>query len=134
MGFKAPRKLFVLKFEDEKYEGLVVKAKSLPVGQFLEMGELASGFAKSDKKSFDPKIVVEMFSIFSKSLHEWNLEDDNGDPIPTTVDGLQTLELDFVMLLVEAWMDAIASVSVPLDKKSNNGGTPSTESLPMEPL
>ncbi len=136
-GYKYPGKLFVLKFAEGEHEGLIVKVKSLPIGQFLEMAGMAKRISGSEdqKRDFDPSSMKEMFELFAKCLHSWNLEDEDDQPIPATKDGLYALDLDFVLTLILAWMDGVAGVSGPLGRKSTDGEKPDpAASLPMAPL
>lgn len=132
MGFKAVV-VYALDFEDTPYDGLVVKAKSLPVGRLREIIK----YAKL-KDQRDPELVAEMLDDmlvkFSEALVSWNAEDENDQPIPATLKGLQALDTNMVLAIVLAWIEAVAGVSGPLGKPSSNGDTFQEGSIPMEPL
>lgn len=126
MGFTPVRRVYTLQFE--QYDGLEVRAAATSAGGFLELTE------RSDAASADISKVKPLLELFVECLRSWNLEDDEGQPVPQTVDGLLTLELDFVMEIIGAWTEAVAGVSSDL-KEPSNSGTPSlVESLPMVTL
>ncbi len=132
MGYKAPVKVFVLRFEADEYEGLEIKAKSLPFGEFLRLGELAKQFKGAESGD---QALNEALETLCKSIKSWNLEDEDGKPLPVSVASLMELDFDFVMSVFTAWMDGISGVTGPLDKKSP-GGQPlgDVASLPRETL
>jgi hypothetical protein len=129
VGYRKPVKAYHLKFED--MPGFEVTARSLPLGEFLHVTELA-GLGKDDPGA--AKAGGELFRVFAASLMEWNLEDDFGDPVPATADGIMAQELDFMMRIVLAWVSAMSDVDTPLPGGSSGGGTSALEqSIPMAP-
>lgn len=130
MGYRRSPKAYRLKFEDPELAGLEVTARSLPLGEFLKVSEMAT--ASSTAESM--KSADQLFRAFSSSLIEWNLENDFGDPVPATYEGVLSQELDFMMTVVMAWVSAMSDVDSPLPQGSPNG-VPSAlaPSLPMEP-
>jgi hypothetical protein len=132
MGYRRPVKAFRLKFADEDMAGLEVTARSLPIGEFLNLTELAT--LEKDDAAGAMKATADLFRVLAGALMSWNLEDDFGDPVPADYDGIVRQELDFVMKIVNAWMSAMAEVDIPLPPGSA-GGVPSglEQSLPMVP-
>lgn len=130
-GYRRPAKVYRLVFKDDDMEGLEVRAKSVPLGGFLDLLGLAN---IRSVRGIDPskvKDVDKLFAAFAKALVSWNVEDDDGNPVPANLGGLMSLDMDFVFAVVLAWMDAIAGVPGPLGRPSN-GGEPFPEaSLPM---
>jgi hypothetical protein len=131
VGFKA-RRVFVLEFAD--MDGLEVKARSTTIDNFMDISnltELSPGalFTDEDRDKLD-----KLREAFAECLVDWNLEEDDGSPIPATLEGLRSLDYDLVVSITRAWMDAVASVSPGKDSRSN-GGSPSVEaSIPMAAL
>ena len=126
MGFTPKRKIYTLQFD--QYDGLEVKVSGTSAGGYLELTELMDA-AVADLGKAKP-----LLSLFADCLRSWNLEEEDSTPIPQTLDGILSLELDFVLEIIGAWVDAIAGVSDDL-KEPSNSGTPSlVESLPMVPL
>ncbi len=129
-GHRPEPKLYRLAYEDR--EGLQVTCKSLSIGSFLKIAKLAGGIDATNPESL--KAVGELFDMFSKALVSWNVVDDDGAPVPTTVAGIETQDLDFILETVMAWVSAIADVAPPLPAASNSGATAQVPSLPMAPL
>ena len=133
MGYVRQKKVFKLKFVDEEMAGLEVKAKSLPLGDFLEVIRLLADdinvLAKEDQERID-----RLFQIFLDAVVSWNLEEEDGDEIPLVLESLYEQDTGFVLVIIRAWVEAIKDVSPPLPESSKNGGQSQEESLPMETL
>jgi hypothetical protein len=132
-GYRRQPKVYVLQFEDEELAGLEVKAKGASTGQLMHLMNLSAlgtrGFKVEDVKEVDG-----LFELFASKVTEWNLEDEDGIPVPTTVEGLKGQDLDFVLDLVFAWLDAVIGVPAPLGQSSGDGQQSPEESIPMETL
>lgn len=130
-GYRRPAKVYRLKFADEDMAGLEVMARSLPLGEFLKVSELAG--AVDDAQGMASS-AGQLFRVFAGSLMEWNLENDFGDPVPADLDGVLSQDLDFIMKIVMAWVSAMSDVDTPLPNGSSNGATSALEhSIPMAP-
>lgn len=127
MGFKRGQKVYKLRFEDPEFEGLVVRTRSVSLGEFLTMEELISGDLVKDN-------VDKLFKAFVDVVVSWNLEDDDDQPVPITVGGLYAQDLEFVKAIIDAWKDAMVGVADPLSQTSTGGEPSLVESIPMEPL
>lgn len=123
MGYKPKRKLLRLRFEDEEFQGLEVRAWSLSLGRFLQLVELLESENEED--------LAELFEGFASVLVSWNVETDSGEPVEATLDGLRSLDIDFVLAIIMSWVEAISSVSRPLPKSLNAGTSFPEESIPM---
>ena len=133
MGYRKQKKVYHLIFEDDEFEGLEVRTHAPPFGFLEEVTQLAAFAGKTVFTADDMEQVQAFFGAFSKHLISWNLEDDDGTPVPATLEGLRAQELPFVMAIIQAWV-GIGKVSGPLVQPSS-GGRPSLEgSLPMEAL
>lgn len=147
MGYQ--RSTLILKFEDEEYAELEVKMRRLPLGDLLAVSELADmGKDLKDHKA----ALDDLLSTVAGSLLSWNLEDEKGEPVllekgherhkakpgccersagPEVLvetvwhasTGLYSLDLDFTLDIVNAWVESAAGVSRPLPKNSNSGST-----------
>ena len=100
-GYRRQPKTYVLKFEE--YPGLEVAARSVSVEELLNVLKLA------DKMTSAPgeKDVKELFEWFADRLIGWNLEDEDGKPVPGTVAGLLAQDFEFAMAVVMAWVKAV---------------------------
>ncbi len=130
-GYRHQGKIYKLKFED--YDGLEVVARSMPIGQFLDIARLADLDVKSVKPA-DIKKLSGLFEAFAKCLISWNLEDEEGDPVPATLEAVLAQETDFTLDIVMTWITTLTSVSSPLEKSSSNGDQSLEQSLKMESL
>jgi len=75
--------------------------------------------------AFDENSVDDRFAKFADLLHSWNVEDEQGRPVPATIDGIRSIEISFAYKIMQAWTDALTGVPGPLDR-------PSTDGLPWE--
>lgn len=136
MGFKAPRKTYKLVFADPDLEGLIVRTGSASTRQALDAQDMAGSIQEADATDSDAakakiQALLEMFVSF---IVEWNLEDDNDQPMPVTVESLMAQDLSFTMTLIYAWVAAVTDVPAPLEPSSTPGPPVAEASLPMETL
>lgn len=133
-GYKPIKKIYFINIEE--LPGLSMRCGSIALGTLVKVQNLAG---KSPEELL-PAEQTMVFRMFTNKLISWNVvhpeideADDNGscvecglaegEPLPATLEGLGCLEPAFVMDLIKAWINAIASVTAPKDKSSNNGGT-----------
>lgn len=130
-GYKRQRTTYKLKFADPAMEGLEVVARSASVQTLLKITSLADAASENP----ETQVVHEVLALFGDALVSWNLEDDDGNPVPADAMGLASQDMDFVMAVIMAWVQAVSQVAPPLPAASSNGHKPGLEaSLPMEPL
>jgi hypothetical protein len=133
VGFTVPRKIFKLVFAEEDLVGMEVRARSIPLGDFLRVTELAE-YAENASGVEALTKISELFSSFVFALESWNLQTEDGDPIPASVDGLYRLDFDLAMSIIMAWLGAMSAVPDPLAGRSSDGGRSLEASIPMAPL
>jgi hypothetical protein len=131
-GFRRQRKRYRLRFEGTSLDGLVVVMESVQIATMLQIAEMASLADELTPEGLQSLGV--MFELLAEALIEWNLEEEDGTPVPATIDGVKSLDLGDAMLLIKEWMGAIGGVDRPLDQGSTGGGPSAVASLPMEPL
>ncbi len=136
------RKGLKLVFDADEFEGLVVYARRLNIGQLLDLTTLGNLKDLADDSPEVREKLQEVFDLLASLIKSWNLEeladedDEDGPriPVPVTGESLAQQDLGFVMALVNAIQDASAGVSAPLGQ-SSSGGQPSLEALlPQETL
>src|SRR5690349_8399148 len=93
MGFRKQSTVYRLVFEDPSLEGLEVLARSLPLKDFLAINKMSAQAAENAAKGAEQSEL--MLKKFSEALISWNLEDDNGKPVPPTYAGLISQEMSF---------------------------------------
>ncbi len=131
MGFKAKRKLYLLKFTDEDYDGLEVVMSSVSMGTLMLLQEMSGREKEVAEDMSQFRKVVE---VFVGAMLSWNLEDDFDLPVPVTVDGVLAQDPDFIMRIITEWTKAISGVADPLDARSTSGSPSPAASIPMEPV
>lgn len=138
MGYRPKTREYRLSFEGDEYDGLEVHCKSLTVDAFERMTELAQRAAKAVKDGVSSTDATEsskeLMTQFSDALVKWNVETEDGIPVPATRAGVGIQQLDFILMLINVWMEAIAGVSGPLKKSSSSTETSLEQSLTMVPL
>lgn len=128
------RPLLLLRFEGDEYDGLVVRCRRPSIDDVLAMEALRG----LDLTGGDPDVTDEAIerglAAISRLIANWNIYDEQGQPVPISAGGLRSLDLVFVMTLLGKVMTTSIGVSRPLSPASS-GGDPSLEaSIPMETL
>jgi hypothetical protein len=129
-GYQPKPKIYNIKYDD--HPGLLVRARSVDAGTFMRIAALAD-------LEGDPSLdeLKDLYSEFAKVLLSWNLlyfegHPLEGQPVPTTLEGLLSQEWDFLQEIILGWMSAVSGVSAPLDRPSTSGSLSLVESLPMD--
>lgn len=133
MGYVRERKVYRLRFVDDDMAGLVVEAHSTNLGAFLDVAE----WVDIDPTSTSPedlRKLASLFETFADALVSWNLEEPAGVPVPATLEGLRSQDVDFCLAIIRAWFEAVGGVPGPLGARSSAGELSLEASIPMEPL
>ena len=133
-GYVRKRRVYRLQFEDEELDGLVVKVRSASVGRLLEFMRFLAGLSGDDLTADDVEKFAGLFESFADVLQEWNVEDEDGRPVPATLEGVRSQDGDFVMDIMRVWFQAVTQPPAPLPATSSAGGPSAAPPLPMEPL
>jgi hypothetical protein len=121
-GYKRARRTYIMEFTDPEYEGLEITVRSIPIRNLQHLMSL-------DPESTDLKVrsesIDQMTRAFAEALVSWNMTDENGEPLPTTLEYIESEDVDFIMSCIAQWMNAISRVddSSPLDESSEPGQT-----------
>lgn len=127
-GYKRNPKIYKLVFgDDTDYAGLEVQVKTITMGQLLAM---RSGKTGDDDKD-NIRVSVE---LLAERIVSWNLEDETGQPVPTTLDAMLEEDDDFIFAIINRWTDAVSGVKAPLQQSSPSGEPSPVELVPMEAL
>lgn len=124
MGFRPKRKIYRLDFTGTDYEGLQVEMRGPTVGEELEIDALR-------EKGGSGRQIFQMMTGLLKS---WNVEDDEGNPVPPTFEGVCTQDSAFIMAILNATQEAASGVPDPLPETSPSGETSPAPPIPMAPL
>lgn len=135
MGYRARRHVYVLDFTgDPFYEGLEVRLRPPTVGESLQHLDTSwiGDASLSDAERLGRQRTL--FEVLAGRLDGWNLEDDNGDPVPVTLDGLMSIDTDLGYRIARSWLFETSSVPAPLVSDSPAGRPPVDETeIPMGP-
>lgn len=127
MGYVPKHKIYKLHFEDAEMDGLVVRVHGLSTGQYIDlmgMKEEAEGGGESSG----------LFQFLADRLIEWNIETEDGTPVPANLDGIREQDMPFTMAIINAWTTAMADVPAPLEQPSTSGESSLEVSIPMDVL
>ena len=113
-GFRLPEKTARVTFEGTDYDGAEIQLRlSVSFAQFIALRESAMGE--------DQEFMARLFG--ETVLMEWNLEDEDGQPLPADGDGMMAIPLDLTNLVVQHWVEAVAAVPTPLEQPSGDLST-----------
>jgi hypothetical protein len=121
VGYRPKRKIFALDFAGTDYEGLQVSVRGMTVGEELDLAEV----------QITGSVIVEELT---KRLISWNVEDDTGQPVPTTMEGIRTQDGAMILAILDAVRQANSGVPDPLPQTSPSGETSPAPPIPMAPL
>jgi hypothetical protein len=127
MGFRPEETIYTLEFDGSNMDGLQVKMSALSVGEYGKMIRLMNVTRLEEAGDANDEIV----RMFAASLRNWNVEDKAGEPVPTTLSGVETQEQPFILRIFTAWQKSMSSVSDDLEKDSASGATTLEASLGM---
>ena len=128
MGYRKIPTIYTL--DDIKgEEGLIVRMKAIKVGALRKVMKATSNRGDSSDESME-----EVIALMAKSLVSWNLEDEKGKPVPANAKGIDDQELELLLAIMEAWMDAMIGVDEDLGKGSTSGASSPAPPLTMEAL
>lgn len=117
MGFNANPTIYRLEFEDPDLEGLVVRVRRGSV---------------QIRHDFDQATTwLGQLECLQRALVEWNLVDDDGEPLPVTVDSMLATEDKVVDAILNGWVQA-SRPPAPLEQPSTPGVTGSVPPQPAE--
>lgn len=127
MGSRRNPKQYKLKFTDGDYEGLEVVMRSVTIREMRQLRGTSSDESEGD-------IFEELLGVVASHLVSWTREDENGQPLPPTMDSLEDEEPALIHIIIGKWTEAASGVSAPLEQPSNSGEPSVVESIPMEAL
>lgn len=127
-GFKRKRKTYKLDFEGTEYDGLEVRVSGLTTGEYLELVSLSGPTEEGDRE------VEGMIRMFQRHLISWNLENEDGTPVPTTYEAVADNDFTMNSTIVNAWTLALVSVPEETAKKLTTSDDSLVESIPTEML
>jgi hypothetical protein len=100
MGYRPQRISRKLDFSGTEYDGLEITVRSVPMSVMLDM--LATVGAQ------EPTAYRHVTTTLAYALESWNVEDEEGQPVPAGLDGLLSQDPAFITAVIKAWMTAMA--------------------------
>lgn len=128
-GYRRPAKVYSIAWDEGDLAGLHVRVGGLSVGKMLELTKAAAEVPEDFSGSVTS--VEPLIEAFAEKLSEWNLEDEDGNPVPATLEGVRQQDLGLVIPVIMRWMSAVADIPAPLPGTSNSGGTSPEGSLQL---
>jgi hypothetical protein len=129
MGYKPKLKTYLIQFQEgHEHHGAEARLSGMTYGEWEQATGLDGG--DGDKDGADG------VRRFVDHLTSWNLEDEDGKPLPTTMDAVKTVDKDLISALNTAWINELIGVhdASPLPETSTSGEPSLVESVPMEAL
>ena len=102
-GFRPKRTPFKLDFSGTECEGLEVTVRPVPMSVMLDVVTAAG--------SGDLAAARHLHATFAYALESWNVEDDDGTPVPADLDGLMSQDGRFVAAVIQAWAAAMGGAA-----------------------
>lgn len=131
MGYRKVPTIYELVFEDGDLQGLVVRMKSIKLGRVRRLVQVTEG---ADDDQVLDNGLEEMLGLFADGLVSWNLEEEDGTPVPATLEGIEDQEAGLVLTILRRWLNAMTGVSHDLGKDSTSGSPFPVEFPTMERL
>lgn len=115
---------------DKRYDGLVVRARSVPNDVMTRASELTEGGL--DVSHANAAAVAEVLELVAASLVDWNLTERDGTEVPCTLEGLNSRPHVLQFAVINAWTRGQLEISPDFGdgSASGDGAVP----IPMEPL
>ncbi len=82
----------------------------------------------------DADDIATLAGLLAEHITRWNLDGEDGQTLPVSVDSLLSLESAVLQSIGKQWYIAAAGITTPLDERSTSGEQSPEESLPMETL
>jgi len=125
MGFREPSTIKLVFDENDELHGLEVQMRGMSIADFMQ----SSGLDGSDGDD-----AAATMKRFYTHLASWNLEDENGQPVPVT--DAPNRDSRMIRRLNNAWIEAVQGVhkADPLPESSTSGENSLAPAIPMAPL
>lgn len=127
MGSRRNPTLYKLVFDETTdWPDFEITLRSLSIKQRRELSTQAT------EGETDMDAVARMCRLIARQMVSWNREDEDGSPLPMTVESLEDEEPGLIVEISLKWQEAIAGVPAPLESDSDSGGISPVESILAE--
>jgi hypothetical protein len=107
MGYRRNPKTLKLTFDGGEMAGLEVSVRRASTATMRHIVTVAEG-AQSGTLEERARRVLDLCDAFGALIYEWNLEDEQGNPLPATAEVLAQEDASFTIALAYGWIDAMA--------------------------
>ena len=125
--FRRERTLYQLHFEEPELDGFECVMSGVSLDAFIGVSALAAKLETPEGRTQEN--IEAQFTTLAGSMVSWNLDNDDGQPVPCDYEGLRVQDFDFVMKIKQGWMQALSSVP-----KASENDSPSGEISPERSL
>ena len=126
MGYKPKIKGRKLTFsDDDDLAGLEVIVRNPSIGQLMELdgiGDIGDKPSKADLEA--------IFRAFASLLKSWNVEAEDGTPVPCTYEGVLSQDPDFMFSIIGALKTEVTAPDPTLP--AGSGSTPAGQERDLE--
>lgn len=127
MGSRRNPTLYKLVFDETTDDpGLEVTLRSMSIKRLNELNEQRS------EDDTDGMVFDRLCSTIAAQLVSWNREDEDGQPMPPTLESLEEEEPKLVHAIIAKWNEAMVGVPAPLESDSPSGELSPVESILTE--
>lgn len=129
MGYKPKLKTYLVRFDEgHEFHGAEARLRGMSYGEWEQVTGLDGGEGDTSGAASVRRFVDHLIS--------WNLEGEDGTPLPMTMDAVKEIDHDLVAALNNAWVQTLIGVheSDPLPVSSPSGEPSLVESIPTEAL
>ncbi len=135
---RRPGRLRLITIDDPSsdLDGLQMLTRSVSLDVMTRVTGAVQFAGRKNYSTTDMAEILDLFGAFAESIQQWNMtEDDDETPVPCTVDGLRSLEIEYVMQILMAWMQGLLDGGDKDLKDDSNSGAPVPEvEIPMVAL
>jgi hypothetical protein len=130
--------------EPHPLAGLTIKTKAMSAREFAAFGLRLAEAAEVEKAGTDAEKLRQLGTLmdslekvremFAEKLISWDMEEENGEPTPATLEGVMLLDDKQFYGIVEEWLTAVGGVDDKTGKDSGSGEISRELSELMDPL
>jgi hypothetical protein len=140
MGYKPSKKYYSLEFPE--YPGLEITVKGTTVGKIIDVSDMSLDLTSTTREE-----KTKLFRLFAKKITSWNVDHpepeevtekggacagcglEEGQPLPTTPEAMECLDVDFILPIIFGWFRQQATVSPGKGQSSNDGDRITKEAM-----
>lgn len=153
MGYRRDKAIRLVFPEEGEFAGLEIEARSISTAGMMGLLDIIELLDRDNLTAAEVKTLDRLFRLLAgcparpigdcpdhgeacplPRLKGWNLEDEDGAPVPLTYESFMSEDFAFCQAVAGAWLEGVLGTPDDLGKDSNSGGPPGVESIPMETL